>query len=127
MSVLLSRTHKLLRIDEKGLADPAEALAIENLDEQHAGGHCGCRAGSLIAIPRSTVQISPRRASLTRRVLGFHPLKDGKALARCFVRESYIAGIGLHLDDLLAQLAPLTVRQPGQFFYNFGHAHTLLR
>src|ERR1700689_4553734 len=66
---------------------------------------------TLAAMPKSTVQISPCRASGTRRGLGFHLVKHRKPLAGRIVAEVDVFALGLNFDDFPAQLPALVVSQ----------------
>ena len=103
------------------------ARTVMRASSSSSGKSVSSRHGrTFAAMPKSTVQISPRRASGIRGILSFHLIKQRKSFARGLVAENNILGFRLHLDDFPAQIAPLMMSQLGQFFDDFSHAHTLL-
>jgi len=59
-----------------------------------------------------------------RRVGGFHFIEKRETFAGDMVADSDIIGVGLKAKDLKKQLAPLQMRELGNFFDDLSETHT---
>ena len=59
-----------------------------------------------------------------RRVGGFHFIEKREALAGDMVADRDIIGVGLKAQDLKKQLAPLQMRELGDFFDDLSETQT---
>ena len=83
------------------------------------------RQGRILpAMPMSVCQTSPFRALSTRGVGGFHFIEKREAFAGDMVADRNIIGVGLKAQDLKKQLAPLQMRELGNFFDDLSETHT---
>ena len=59
-----------------------------------------------------------------RRVGGFHFIEKSEAFSGDMVADRDIIGVGLKAQDLKKQLAPLQMRELGNFFDDLSETHT---
>jgi len=74
-------------------------------------------------MPMSVCQISPLCALSIAGISGFHFIKNGEPFARNMVAKRYVISRWLEAHDLQKNLAPLHVREPGDFFNDLSETH----